>query len=169
MMNVFITLLPLLLSLGTPSIASVARTIYESCPNVSLPDLTYCSPYDCPHKFRFHELEPSTGSNRQPYFRFMILFKLNPSLCEEQAHEHWKTVHADLTMAAENTGVDVVRYVQFHMDKEHRDALQPLVATGSVVCARSATCLFSVWTLIYPRFLLLMMASQSFMPMMLCR
>ncbi|KAJ4290823.1 hypothetical protein N0V90_010018 [Kalmusia sp. IMI 367209] len=60
---------------------------------------------------------------------------MNVSLCEEQAHEHWKTVHADLTMAAENTGVDILRYVQFHMDKKHRNSLKPLLDTGSVVLA----------------------------------
>ncbi|KAJ4348550.1 uncharacterized protein N0V89_009927 [Didymosphaeria variabile] len=108
------------------------------------PDYTNCSPLQgsnsssakqCPHHYTFPEFAPGTGSNRQPYFRFLILFKLNPDLCEEQAHEHWQTVHADLTLAAKNTGVLIERYVQFHADQEHKDAIQSLVDTASVEVA----------------------------------
>lgn len=64
----------------------------------SAPDLTNCSPDQCPHKYTFEEFHPNCSaagvgqSNEQPYFRFLILFKMNKALCEEQAHEHWKTV-----------------------------------------------------------------------------
>lgn len=78
-------------------------------------------------------LTTALPSNRQPYFRFMILFKMNPDLCEEQAHEHWKTVHADLTLAMKGTGVLIERYVQFHADRAGRAAIQSLVDSGSVV------------------------------------
>lgn len=104
------------------------------------PDLTNCSPqqdsstaYQCPHHYTFPEFSPGAGSNRQPYFRFQIFFKFNSSLCEEQAHEHWQTVHADLTLATKNTGVWVERYVQFHADRASREAIQSLVDTGAVV------------------------------------
>ncbi|KAF2444498.1 hypothetical protein P171DRAFT_485947 [Karstenula rhodostoma CBS 690.94] len=106
-----------------------------------LPDFTNCSPSasddgkQCPHAYTFSEYKPGTESNRQPYFRFMILFKINPDLCEKQAHEHWKTVHADLTLAAKNTGVLIERYVQFHADGASRQAIQSLVDTGSVEVA----------------------------------
>jgi hypothetical protein len=105
----------------------------------AFPDLTNCSPsassqgQQCPHAYTFAEYKPKTASNRQPYFRFQILFKMNPSLCEEQAHEHWKTVHADLTLASKNTGVWIERYVQFHADRASRRAIQSLLDTGSVV------------------------------------
>lgn len=57
---------------------------------------------------------------------------MNKALCEEQAHEHWKTVHADLTLASKGTGVDIIRYVQFHADTAHKKAIQSLVDTGMV-------------------------------------
>lgn len=73
----------------------------------------------------------------------MILFKMNPELCEEQANEHWKTVHADLTLAMKGTGVLIERYVQFHADAASRGAIQSLVDTGSVV-SNSLSFLFAM-------------------------
>jgi hypothetical protein len=133
-----LAVLPLLsLTSALPS-SPTSTTDNTTCVR-ALPDLTNCSPsafdqgHQCPHVYTFPEYAPNTTSNRQPYFRFQILFKMNPSLCEEQAHEHWKTVHADLTLAAKNTGVWIERYVQFHADRASREAIQSLVETGSVV------------------------------------
>ncbi|KAL5391114.1 hypothetical protein PMIN06_008535 [Paraphaeosphaeria minitans] len=116
----------------------------ETC-TPSLPDFTNCSPSvssdgkQCPHAYTFSEYAPGTytnrDSNRQPYFRFMILFTMNPALCEEQANEHWKTVHADLTLAMKDTGVLIERYVQFHADAASREAIRSFVDTGSVEVA----------------------------------
>lgn len=111
----------------------------------SLRDFTNCSPSattndkQCPHHYTFSEFAPHVGlgatrsSNRQHYFHFMIMFKMNPALCEAQAYEHWKTVHADLTLASKDTGVLIERYTQFHADSAGRAAIQSLVDTGAVV------------------------------------
>ena len=105
------------------------------------PDLTNCLVGECPHKYTFNEFDPvdqtssdiAPHSNQQQYFRFMVLFQINKALCEEQAHEHWKTVHADLTLASKDTGVDILRYTQFHADTAHRNAVQSFVdKTGMV-------------------------------------
>jgi len=57
----------------------------------------------------------------------MIFFNKKPGLTDEFFHAHWKSVHADLTMQVEGTGVDLVRYVQFHQEQKHKDALKPLL------------------------------------------
>lgn len=67
------------------------------------------------HNYTFKELQPQPdgrGSNQQPYYRILLLFKKRPDVTEEYFHTHWKTVHADLTMAGKNIGVRVSRYVQ---------------------------------------------------------
>lgn len=120
----------------------------------SLTDLTNCSPGQCPHNYTFREFSPAyhgasaigPRSNAQPYFRFMILFQTNPAIGENKAHEHWRTVHADLTLALHNTGVDVVRYVQFHAGKADRAGIRALVEGGSVVSVsiRSSLCFSDV-------------------------
>jgi hypothetical protein len=79
-------------------------------------------PPPCPnhliHAHTFPELSispTSTGSNQQPYFRAMIFFNKKPGLSDEFFHEHWKSVHADLTMQVGEMGRrcgGVVRYVQ---------------------------------------------------------
>ena len=105
------------------------------------PDLTNCLVDECPHRYTFEEFDPAhqksggiaAHSNEQPYFRFMVLFQINKALCEEQAHEHWKTVHADLTLASKDTGVDILRYTQFHADTAHREAVRSFVDKTGVV------------------------------------
>ena len=71
---------------------------------------------ECPnhhiHKYNFSELELGTGSNEQGYFRAMIFFHKKPGLTDEFFHEHWKSVHADLTLSTKDAGVNLVRYVQ---------------------------------------------------------
>ena len=71
---------------------------------------------ECPnhhiHKYNFSELELGGGSNQQPYFRAMVFFHKKPGLTDEFFHEHWKSVHADLTMSVKDAGVTLVRYVQ---------------------------------------------------------
>ena len=64
------------------------------------------------HKFNFDELAVGTGSNEQPYFRAMIFFHKKPGLTDDFFHEHWKSVHADLTLSTKDAGVNLVRYVQ---------------------------------------------------------
>jgi hypothetical protein len=67
------------------------------------------------YNYTFTELRPDSdgrGSNQQPYSRFVILFKRNPNVTEEYFHQHWKTMHADLSIAGKNVGVDILRYVQ---------------------------------------------------------
>jgi hypothetical protein len=78
--------------------------------------------FPCPnhliHQHVFPELSIShtgMGSNQQPYFRAMIFFNKKPGVSDEFFHEHWKSVHADLTMQVDKMGRKnggVVRYVQ---------------------------------------------------------
>lgn len=70
---------------------------------------------DEPHNYTFDELKPQAfdlGSYRQPYFRFLILFKKKPGVTDEYMHRHWKTIHADLTMSTKDVGIQIQRYVQ---------------------------------------------------------
>jgi hypothetical protein len=67
------------------------------------------------HSYTFYELQPrldGRGPYAQPYLRFLILFKKKADVSEAYFHQHWKTVHADLTMAAEDVGIQLLRYVQ---------------------------------------------------------
>lgn len=64
------------------------------------------------HTYTFPELALPTTSNQQPSFRAMIFFNKKPGLTDAFFHEHWKSVHADLTMQVQGAGVDFVRYVQ---------------------------------------------------------
>lgn len=73
-----------------------------------------------PHVYTFDEFKPGRGSFEQPYFRFLILFRMKEGVSKEESHEHWKTVHADLTMASKNTGVDILRYVQVSYSYSYR-------------------------------------------------
>jgi hypothetical protein len=72
---------------------------------------TDLSPYSV-HTFTFPEVALGSSSNQQPYFRAMIFFNKKPGLTDEFFHEHWKSVHADLTMRVEGAGVKLVRYSQ---------------------------------------------------------
>ncbi|KAH8727193.1 hypothetical protein GQ44DRAFT_130319 [Phaeosphaeriaceae sp. PMI808] len=95
--------------------------------------------FPCPnhpiHQHKFLELGLDSSSNQQPYFRAMIFFNKKPGLTDEFFHDHWKSIHADLTMQVEDAGVSFVRYVQFHQEQKHRDALAPLLGAsgGSMV------------------------------------
>ncbi|KAL5121165.1 hypothetical protein ACEQ8H_001017 [Pleosporales sp. CAS-2024a] len=126
--------------------------------------------HPCPnhvvHQHKFPELAISRnrdGSNQQKYFRAMIFFNKKPGLTDDFFHEHWKSVHADLTMQVDNAGVNLVRYVQvshrsiwagcthvrfdvkhatlkfptrtqFHQEQQHIDALCPLLkASGGTM------------------------------------
>jgi hypothetical protein len=83
------------------------------------------------HNYNFPELSLGTGSNQQPYFRALIFFYKKPGLTDDFFHEHWKSVHADLTISTmmdgacsgtdedgkekvnkNGEGVTMVRYVQ---------------------------------------------------------
>jgi hypothetical protein len=82
------------------------------------PPQTHPCPNHLVHAHTFPELSiapHSDGSNQQPYFRAMIFFNKKPGLSDEFFHEHWKSVHADLTMQVGGMGRrkgGVVRYVQ---------------------------------------------------------
>ncbi|KAF2000667.1 hypothetical protein P154DRAFT_522271 [Amniculicola lignicola CBS 123094] len=79
------------------------------------------------HTVTFKELKPAAndkGSNKQPYYRFSVMFTKRKDVTTDFFHQHWKTFHADLVMSARNVGVQVSRYVQFHADEE----LRPLFA-----------------------------------------
>jgi hypothetical protein len=58
------------------------------------------------------ELGGSTKSNEQPYFRALVFITKKPGLTDEFFHEHWKSVHADLTMNTKNSSVHLLRYSQ---------------------------------------------------------
>ncbi|KAF2709520.1 hypothetical protein K504DRAFT_432160 [Pleomassaria siparia CBS 279.74] len=85
------------------------------------------------HNYTFQELEPTTNGSifRQPYFRFLFLFKRKPSVTEAWFNQHWASVHADLTMSLKGTGVSLSRYVQFH--QVHPEQLVPLLSHGIVI------------------------------------
>jgi hypothetical protein len=102
--------------------------------------LTMANPHPCPnhsiHAHTFPELALGTASssNQQPYFRAMNFFNKKPGLTDEFFHDHWKSVHADLTMQVPGAGVGFVRYVQFHQEKQHVNAMQELLeASGGTM------------------------------------
>lgn len=66
------------------------------------------------HQYKFPELKlsDSKGSNEQPYFRALVFFYKKPGLTDSFFHEHWKSIHADLTMQTRDAGVLLVRYSQ---------------------------------------------------------
>ncbi|KAF2034570.1 hypothetical protein EK21DRAFT_56094 [Setomelanomma holmii] len=72
------------------------------------------------HTFTFPSLNPGSGSNQQPYLRFLMFIKKRPDISDEKFHEWWKTVHADLAVAVESFGGHCVRYVQLHQTAEHK-------------------------------------------------
>ncbi|KAH7130340.1 hypothetical protein B0J11DRAFT_602675 [Dendryphion nanum] len=82
------------------------------------------------HNYKFDELVLGTGSNQQPYFRALIFFNKKPEHSEEFFHDHWKSVHADLTLSVQNTGIKLSRYVQFHQDAHHRSLVAPVLESG---------------------------------------
>ncbi|KAF2031831.1 hypothetical protein EK21DRAFT_87656 [Setomelanomma holmii] len=96
--------------------------------------------HPCPnhliHQHTFPELGIGTGggSNQQPYFRAMVFFNKKPGLTDGFFHEHWKSVHADLTMQVDDVGVELVRYVQFHQERKDIEAMAPLLeASGGTM------------------------------------
>ncbi|KAJ4309788.1 hypothetical protein N0V94_008766 [Neodidymelliopsis sp. IMI 364377] len=78
----------------------------------------------------FNELSLGTGSNEQPYFRALIFFSKKPDVTDEFFHDHWKSVHADLTLRTPDAGVKLTRYVQFHQEAKHKAELEPLVQSS---------------------------------------
>ncbi|KAF9730029.1 hypothetical protein PMIN04_012799 [Paraphaeosphaeria minitans] len=85
---------------------------------------------ECPShltlQFSFEELAVERGSNQQPYIRILIFFNKKKGLSEAFFHEHWKSIHADLTMSFGNGTKNFSRYVQFHQDAEHRKLVSSL-------------------------------------------
>ncbi|KAF1946625.1 hypothetical protein EJ02DRAFT_493745 [Clathrospora elynae] len=103
------------------------------CSNTTSDDLLPC-PTHHTHPYHFSELELGSGSNQQPYFRALVFFNKKPGLTDEFFHEHWKSVHADLTMQVEGAGLDLVRYVQFHQEFQHKVSIEPLLeASGGTM------------------------------------
>ncbi|KAF2187567.1 hypothetical protein K469DRAFT_661529 [Zopfia rhizophila CBS 207.26] len=77
------------------------------------------------HPFTFSELRPGTGSNPQPYLRFLNFFNKRPDISEDKFHECWKTVHADLGLAVAGWNGHCMRYVQqLHTTPEHKAELR---------------------------------------------
>ncbi|KAF2196416.1 hypothetical protein GQ43DRAFT_476344 [Delitschia confertaspora ATCC 74209] len=86
------------------------------------------------HSYRFDEVKLGCGSNEQPYFRALVFFYKKPGLTDEFFHEHWKSVHADLTLQTKDLGVNLGRYTQLHMEPKHREGIQPLLqASGGTM------------------------------------
>ncbi|KZM22513.1 uncharacterized protein EKO05_0009682 [Ascochyta rabiei] len=79
------------------------------------------------HAYHFNELSLETSSNEQPYFRALVFFNKKPDVTAAFFHEHWKSVHADLTLQTPGAGVNLMRYVQFHQEAKHVNDLQPLL------------------------------------------
>ncbi len=72
-----------------------------------------------PHTYTFCELKPQRGlkgSFRQPYFRFNIFLRKNSGVTAAFFHQHWKTVHADLTISEPDVGTRLLRYTQVYHD-----------------------------------------------------
>lgn len=70
------------------------------------------------HNYVFSELQPKTFDGefyKQPYFRFLILFKRKEGITEEWFYQHWSSVHADMTMAMKGAGMRLSRYVQVRL------------------------------------------------------
>lgn len=64
------------------------------------------------HDFKFSELRPNAGSNKQPYIRFLIFFRKRADISQEKFHTWWRSVHADLAIAVAGFGGHCMRYVQ---------------------------------------------------------
>jgi hypothetical protein len=87
------------------------------------------------HNFKFSELRPSVGSNKQPYVRFLVFITKRPDISQEEFHAWWRSVHADLAVSVESFGGHCSRYVQLHATPEQREELkrygmQPLQYDG---------------------------------------
>lgn len=76
------------------------------------------------HSFTFPSLAPGTGSNQQPYIRFLMFIKKRPDISDQKYNEWWKTLHADLAVSVAGFGGHCKRYVQLHQQSEHRAELQ---------------------------------------------
>jgi hypothetical protein len=90
------------------------------------------------HKYTFDEVALGTGSNEQPYFRALLFFSKKPGLCDEFFHEHWKSVHADLTMQTKDTGVNLLRYTQVCYQGLHAGLHLPFANSYSLRISHSA-------------------------------
>lgn len=65
------------------------------------------------HKFTFPQLSYDAPKNTQPCIKLSFYFNKLPEVSYEQFYGHWSTVHADLTVAAEEFGfLKIQRYVQ---------------------------------------------------------
>ncbi|KAF2265560.1 hypothetical protein CC78DRAFT_598644 [Lojkania enalia] len=78
------------------------------------------------HKFTFSEFRPEHRPNQQPYVRLLMFFHKRPDISQEKFQEWWRTVHADLTMAAQGLNAHVLRYVQTHTTPEQKKQLKSL-------------------------------------------
>lgn len=79
------------------------------------------------HSYHFDELKLGGGSNEQQYFRAQIFFRKKPNLTDEFFHEHWKSVHADLTMQVADANSLLLRYEQFHQEPRHKTEIKRLL------------------------------------------
>lgn len=57
----------------------------------------------------------------------MVFFNKKPGLTDDFFHDHWRSIHADLTMQVPGAGVDLVRYVQFHQEKKDVESMAELL------------------------------------------
>lgn len=88
-----------------------ALTLSTSC--LATP-LSTSNPPLLSHVYTFKELQSkhSKHSSHQPYFRFNIFLRKNPHITEAAFHQHWKSVHADLTISQPDAGLRLLRYTQ---------------------------------------------------------
>jgi hypothetical protein len=114
--------------------------------NVGSPEITN----EEPHNYTFWEFKPDIDGKihvEQSYFEFLMSFRRKENISNEYFQQHWKTIHADLTMQHKDSSVMLMRYTQvvntvtpirtlsltlskFHMDASARRTIAPLTTLG---------------------------------------
>lgn len=70
------------------------------------------------HKFTYDRLNYDAEPNYQPCIKVSVFFKKLDSVSYETFFGHWRTVHADLAVAAQAFQDVIQRYVQVVMSFE---------------------------------------------------
>ncbi|PGH15310.1 hypothetical protein AJ79_02475 [Helicocarpus griseus UAMH5409] len=73
------------------------------------------------HKFVHPELSYDAEPNFQPCIKISVLFKKLESVSYETFFLHWRTVHADLTLATQAFRDNILRYTQCSQTPELKE------------------------------------------------
>ncbi|TPX08632.1 uncharacterized protein E0L32_009971 [Thyridium curvatum] len=74
------------------------------------------------HKFTYDTLSYDAGVHYQPCVKVSFYFKKLPDVSYDHFHQHWATVHADLTVGSKPFARHkVLRYIQHHQSPEDKE------------------------------------------------